>query len=81
MHSINRNHCIGDQVRITGFLGRFDVIELGLNGSMVHIKHLGLPGPDYFERYILAHELNYLNVQKLAPPANLHAQQLVGGPK
>jgi hypothetical protein len=65
MNSKTRRPRIGDQVGIAGFLGRFEVVQVGLNGAMTDLKHLGVPGPDYIERDILSHELIYLNAQKL----------------
>lgn len=60
MDSLKRIPRIGDQVRITGFSGRFEVVRVGKDGSMADLKHLDVPGPDYIERDILHHELIYL---------------------
>jgi len=52
---------IGDQVRIDGFLGVFEIVRIERNGLMVDLKHLGRPGSDYIEKEILTRELKYLD--------------------
>ena len=51
---------IGDRVRISGFLGSFEIVEIRQDGLMADLKHLDLPGPEYIEREILSKELIYL---------------------
>jgi hypothetical protein len=53
MDTLKRIPRIGDQVRIAGFSGRFEVVKVEKNGSMADLKHLDVPGPDYIERDIL----------------------------
>jgi hypothetical protein len=77
MNSKTRRPRIGDQVGIAGFLGRFEVIQVGLNGATTDLKHLGLSGPDYIERDILSHELIYLNAEKLDTSVNLHVERVL----
>jgi hypothetical protein len=60
-------------------LGRFEVIQVGLNGATTDLKHVGLSGPDYIERDILSHELIYLNAQKLDTSANLPGERVLSG--
>ena len=78
MNSKIRRPRIGDQVGIAGFLGRFEVIQVGFNGAMTDLKHLGVSGPDYIERDILSHELIYLNPQKADTLSNLTERALCG---
>ena len=78
MNSKIRRPCIGDQVGIAGCLGRFEVIQVGFNGAMTDLKHLGVSGPDYIERDILSHELIYLNPQKADTLSNLTERALCG---
>jgi len=79
MNSKIRRPRIGDQVGIAGFLGKFEVIQVGLNGAMTDLKHLGSSGPDYIERDILSHELIYLDVQKLDSSPNLPREPALSG--
>lgn len=76
MNTKTRRPRVGDLVGISGFLGRFEVIQVGLDGAMTDLKHLGSPGPDYIERDILSHELIYLNAQKLDPSANRSGERV-----
>ena len=65
----------GDRVQINGFLGVFEVVQVGPNGATADLKHLGAPGPDYIEAEILAQELIYLNNPKtMTPSKNIRAQ-------
>ncbi len=57
---------IGDRVRLTGFLGVFEVVRIVQNGSMVDLKHLDFTGPDYIEQEVFSQDLIYLNLQQLA---------------
>jgi hypothetical protein len=50
---------IGDRVRISGFLGLFEIVQIRQEGLMTDLKHLGFSGPDYIEREILSKELIY----------------------
>ena len=59
---------IGDQVRIDGFLGIFEIVRVDRNGLMVDLKHLGRPGSDYIEKEILTRELNYVDLPRPAVP-------------
>ena len=77
MNSKIRRPRIGDQVKIAGFLGRFEVVQVGLNGAMTDVKHLGSSGPDYIERDILSHELIYLNAPRLETSANLPGERVL----
>jgi hypothetical protein len=79
MNSKIRRPRLGDQVGIAGFLGRFEVIQIGLNGAIIDLKHLGSCGPDYIERDILSHELIYLNAEKLDTSANLTGERVLFG--
>lgn len=60
MDNVRRMPCIGDRVRIAGFLGRFEIIRIGVDGTC-DLKHLDSPGPDYIEKQVLPRELVYLN--------------------
>ena len=71
MSSKTKRPRVGDQVGIAGFLGRFEVVQVALDGAMTDLKHLGIAGPDYIERDILSQELIYLNVRKTDSSANL----------
>jgi hypothetical protein len=51
---------VGDRVRISGFIGAFEIVEIRQDGLMTDLKHLDLPGPEYIEREILSKELIYL---------------------
>jgi hypothetical protein len=65
---------VGDRVRIKGFLGVFEVVEVEMHGSMVDVKHLDdLPGPAYIEKEVLWHELVYLHAQQKTTLASLPA--------
>jgi hypothetical protein len=55
----NRHPRIGDRVRISGFLGKFEIVQIRQDGLMTDLKHLGFSGPDYIEREILSKELIY----------------------
>jgi len=55
----------GDRVQINGFLGLFEVVQVGMDGSTADLKHLDLSGPDYIEKEILYHELIYPNDPQL----------------
>lgn len=79
MNPKTRRPRIGDQVGIAGFLGRFEVVKVGIDGATTDLKHLGLSGPDYIERDILCHELIYLNAQKLDTSANLAGERVLPG--
>jgi hypothetical protein len=70
---------VGDRVRIKGFLGVFEVVEVGPQGSMVDVKHLDLPGPAYIEKEVLWHELVYLHAQQKTTLASLPALWPVDG--
>jgi len=50
---------IGDRVRISGFLGMFEIVQIRQDGLMTDLKHLGFSGPDYIEKEILSKELIY----------------------
>jgi len=81
-HRFMENHSrmprVGDRVRIKGFLGVFEIVEVGLRGSMVDVKHLDSPGPAYIEREVLWHELEYPQAQQPAPVASSVAQRPAG---
>jgi hypothetical protein len=55
---------IGDRVKISGFLGTFEIVQIRQEGLMTDLKHLGFPGPDYIEREILSRELIYEDQQE-----------------
>ena len=55
----NRPPRIGDRVRISGFLGTFEIVQIRQEGLMTDLKHIGYPEPDYIEREILSKELIY----------------------
>lgn len=78
MDITRKKPCIGDRVKIAGFLGAFEVVQVRQNGLMTDLKHLGLPGPDYIEREVLAKELIYLNSP--AAPANPSTSRPVDRP-
>jgi hypothetical protein len=61
MYTPMKKPCIGDRVRLAGFLGEFEIVRVVHNGSMVDLKHLDLHGPDYIEQEVSAHDLTYLN--------------------
>jgi hypothetical protein len=60
MYTSMKNPKIGDRVRLTGFLGVFEVVRIFQHGTMVDLKHLDLYGPDYIEREVSTHDLTYL---------------------
>jgi hypothetical protein len=70
---------IGDQVRIDGFLGIFEIVRVDRNGLMVDLKHLGRPGSDYIEKEILTRELNYVDLPRPAIPINGNAPRHTNG--
>ena len=57
---------IGDRVRISGFLGLFEIVQIRQECLMTDLKHLGFPGPDYIEREILSKELIYPDQQEVS---------------
>jgi hypothetical protein len=59
---------LGDQVRIDGFLGVFEIVRVDRNGLMVDLKHVGRHGSDYIEKEILTRELTYVDVPRTAVP-------------
>lgn len=61
MYTSMKKPCIGDRVRLAGFLGEFEIVRVVHNGSMVDLKHLDLHGPDYIEQEVSAHDLTYLS--------------------
>jgi hypothetical protein len=61
MYTPMKKPCIGDRVRLAGFLGEFEIVRVIHNGSMVDLKHLDLHGPDYIEQEVSAHDLTYLS--------------------
>lgn len=61
MYTPLKKPCIGDRVRLAGFLGEFEIVRVIHNGSMVDLKHLDLHGPDYIEQEVSAHDLTYLS--------------------
>ena len=79
MDMMRKKPCIGDRVRIMGFLGLFEVIQIRQNGLMVDLKHLNLPGPDYIEKEVLAKELIYLKPSQSAPRATLPSSRPFDG--
>jgi len=64
MNRSNRPPRIGDRVRISGFLGMFEIVQIRQEGLMTDLKHLGFSGPDYIEREILSKELIYEDLQE-----------------
>ncbi|MGA2651297.1 MAG: hypothetical protein ABSF28_12270 [Terracidiphilus sp.] len=60
---------IGDRVRISGFLGQFEIVQIRQEGLMTDLKHLGFSGPDYIEREILSRELIYEDQQEASQPS------------
>lgn len=79
MDSIMKRPCIGDRVRINGFLGVFEIVQIRQEGLMVDLKHLCVPGPDYIEREVLSKELIYLKPPQPLIPVNLSAIQPMDG--
>jgi hypothetical protein len=77
MSSKTKTPGVGDHVGIAGFLGRFEVVQVALEGAMTDLKHLGISGPDYIERDILSQELIYLNVRKTNSSADLPREGLL----
>jgi hypothetical protein len=72
MYTSMKNPKIGDRVRLTGFLGVFEVVRIFHHGTMVDLKHLDLYGPDYVEREVSTHDLTYLSSSR--PPVILGMQ-------
>ena len=66
MNTSTRPPRIGDRVRISGFLGTFEIVQIRQEGLMTDLKHLGFPGPDYIEREILSRELIYENQHEMS---------------
>lgn len=69
MNTPSKKPCIGDRVRLAGFLGEFEVVRVIHNGSMVDLKHLDLHGPDYIEQEVSAYDLTYLSGAAAHRPA------------
>lgn len=63
----NRPPRIGDRVRISGFLGTYEIVQIRQEGLMTDLKHLGFSGPDYIEREILSRELIYEDQYEVSP--------------
>ena len=61
MDTLTKTPCIGDRVRIMGFLGEFEIVQVRQDGLMTDLKHLGLPGDAYIETEVLSRELIYLD--------------------
>ena len=71
---------IGDRVKIDGFLGEFEIVQIERNGLMVDLKHLGRPGSDYIEKEILTRELTYVDPPRAgAPSGGAAPRQALGG--
>jgi hypothetical protein len=73
---------VGDRVRLTGFLGVFEVVRVRPDGSLVDLKHLDLHQTDYIEQEVSAHDLIYVrgpepanSVVRPAPQSVDHARQ------
>jgi hypothetical protein len=66
MDTYTRKPRVGDRVRIKGFLGVFEVVEVAPRGSMVDVKHLDLHHPAYIEKEVLWHELIFLHGEQPA---------------
>jgi hypothetical protein len=79
MDTLTKKPCIGDRVRIMGFLGEFEVVQIRQNGLMTDLKHLGLPGEAYIETEVLSKELIYLDRPQPTAPANLRASRSTEG--
>jgi hypothetical protein len=76
MYTPLKKPCIGDRVRLAGFLGEFEIVRVVHNGSMVDLKHLDLHGSDYIEQEVSAYDLTYVTgshassvAQRTAPPS------------
>lgn len=75
MDTLLRRPSIGDRVRLTGFLGVFEVVRIVQDGSLVDLKHLDFTGPDYIEQEVCSQDLIYLSAQQLAFLASRIAPQ------
>jgi hypothetical protein len=51
---------LGDRVRLTGFLGVFEVVRVRPDGSLVDLKHLDLHKTAYIEQEVSTHDLIYV---------------------
>jgi hypothetical protein len=78
MDTLLRRPNIGDRVRLTGFLGVFEVVRIVQDASLVDLKHLDFTGPDYIEQEVCTQDLIYLNAQQLAILASRTAPQPSG---
>ena len=72
MYTVLKNPHVGDRVRLTGFLGVFEVIRVGPDGSLVDLKHLDLHRTDYIEREVSAHDLIYVRAPQAAASSSAH---------
>ncbi len=52
---------VGARVRLSGFLGVFEIVRIAQDGSFVDLKHLDNGGPDYIEQEMSSRDLIYLN--------------------
>lgn len=75
MDTLLRRPSIGDRVRLTGFLGVFEVVRIVQDGSLVDLKHLDFTGPDYIEQEVCSQDLIYLSAQQLTILASRTALQ------
>jgi hypothetical protein len=67
---------VGDRVRLTGFLGVFEVVRVRPDGSLVDLKHLDLHQTDYIEQEVSAHDLIYVRGPEPASPVSRPAQSV-----
>jgi hypothetical protein len=58
---------LGDRVRLTGFLGVFEVVRVRPDGSLVDLKHLDLHQTDYIEQEVSSHDLIYVRGPQPSP--------------
>lgn len=65
---------LGDRVRLTGFLGVFEVVRVRPDGSLVDLKHLDLHQTAYIEQEVSSHDLIYVRgPQPATPPSRTTA--------
>lgn len=69
MYTSYENPRVGDRVRLTGFLGIFEVVRIFQNGSLVDLKHLDLHGTDYIEQEVSVHDILYVGPAQPKPAA------------
>ena len=67
---------VGDRVRLTGFLGVFEVVRVRPDGSLVDLKHLDLHQTAYIEHEVSAHDLIYLRGPQADDPCSRSASSL-----